>query len=62
MTRPRLTDAVVDLARERRMFAVRLGEVFSGLRPKRDLLAPAVLAQVGLKFMTRLFAALHEDP
>ena len=53
MSRSSLVDAVVDYARTERGFAIRLGEVLCGLRPKRDLIAPGTLARIGLRYLAR---------
>ena len=53
MARPAAVDAVVDLARRDRGFAVLMGEVLCGVRSKRDFVAPAVLARIGLHYLRR---------
>ncbi|MFH1808909.1 MAG: NAD(P)/FAD-dependent oxidoreductase [Pseudomonadota bacterium] len=51
MNHSRVSDAVVAMGRDERDFAVRLGEVFAGLRPKRDLLTVSMLARLGLRML-----------
>ncbi|MBN2358627.1 MAG: geranylgeranyl reductase family protein [Deltaproteobacteria bacterium] len=57
MTRPGAVDAVVDLARLDRGFAVLMGEVLCGVRSKRDFVAPGVLARIGLHYLKRRISA-----
>ncbi len=62
MNHDAMTDAVVALARDRREIAVRIGEVFAGMRPKRDLLTPAMLARIGLTVLRRSVTREAPDP
>jgi flavin-dependent dehydrogenase len=64
MSRPFLCDGLVELGARDRSFAARVGEVFSGVRPKRDLLTPHALARVGwaaLRVRARNSGALLDD-
>jgi len=53
MSRSGLVDAVVEHARTQPSFAIRLGEVLSGLRPKRDLVSLPTLARIGWRYAAR---------